>query len=94
MYYIILVELCFAHTVVYDKAFKVPELITKVRSALRLPTRSVRDEAQRNGLYKQLRSIPAVSVKVGEFHMMERTSTLEFLDYLLTNIVSMLVTFQ
>ena len=60
LYYIMLVELCFAYTIVYEKAFKVPDLMTNVRSRLRLPTRSVRDKAQRNVLYKQLRSIPVV----------------------------------
>ena len=56
--------------------------------------------ATRNGrasgrriLEKQVKSIPPVGIKVGEFHMLERASTPVFLHYVLTNIVNMLVAF-
>ena len=41
---------------------------------------------------RRVRSIPSVGLKVGDFHMLERESTPIFMDYVLKNIVNLLVT--
>ena len=94
MYYVICFEPLFAYTALYQKAFMVPYLMAKARTALRLRVQSIPSEAVRTILVKQLRSIPQVGIKVGGFHLMERTSTPAFLHYVLANIVNMLVAFE
>ena len=49
---------------------------------------------ERNVLNRQLKSVPSTGIKVREFHVLERTSTLVFLHYVFVNVVNMLVTFK
>ena len=94
MYYVVCIEASLLYSISYQKAFKVPHLIEKARMACKLSGQRLASRAQYRGIEKQLRSIPPVGIKVGEFHMLERTSTPLFLQYVLTNIVNMLVTFK
>ena len=43
---------------------------------------------------KEVEAVQAVGVNVGEFHGMESLSTLQFLNFFMTNIVSMLVAWK
>ena len=94
MYYVIFVDASLTYGVMYEKGFKVPELITKVRAALRMRVRQLPNKTQRSLLDRQVMSIPPVGIKVGGFHMLERTSSPIFLNYIVTNVVNMLVTFR
>ena len=82
--------------VVYAKAMLVPALFNKAKMAILRRASSLRkmNRMENAILRKQLISIPIVGIKVGEFHTFERTSIPEFLDYVLRNIVSMLVAYQ
>ena len=81
MYYVIFADCSLTYAVMYEKGFKVPDLITKVRAALRLRARRFGNKAQRNLLERQVMSIPPVGIKVGGFHMLERTATPVFLNF-------------
>ena len=94
MYYVVFVEALFIYSAIYEKAFRVPHLMSKASRACRLRARSLTSKFLRTGLERQFKSIPAVGIKVGEFHTMERTSTPVFLHYVLVNIVNSLVTFN
>ena len=87
MYYFLLVDCTFIYTVLYGKAFKIPQLFDKAASCALLRTRRNRT----NGFRKQILSIRRSGIRVGDFHQMERTSTLIYVNYVLTNIVNMLV---
>ena len=87
------VDLVFFYAFVYDKAFGIPDGLERVRRALTLELRQMRDAKFRRMIQKRLLSIPSVGLKVGDFHMMERESTPIFVDYVLRNIVNLLMTF-
>ena len=43
-------------------------------------------------LLRHLVSIPPIGFKVGDFHLLKRASTPIFIDYVVNNIVNLLVT--
>ena len=94
MYFVLFVDASLIYMILYETAFKVPALFEQAKVQLRLRARAVYGRPERNVLDRQIMSIPPVGVKVGNFHMLERTSTPVFLDFVLTNIVSMLVVYQ
>ena len=94
MYYVIFIDLNVIYVLVYDKAFKTPESFrSTVRETLRQLGGKKLEVLEAKVLKRQFRSVPSMGIKVGEFHTMERTSTPVFLDYVLNNVVSMLVAF-
>ena len=94
MYCILFLDVTLFYTVIYDRAFKVPELFVVAKSSLSLMANKLGNPVQRKVTMRKIKSIPPVGIKVGEFHMLERTSTPIFLNYVLTNVVNMLVAFQ
>ena len=94
MYYVIFFDLLLMYALVYEKAFKVAELFEKAKSTLILQSRRSVGGVDWNVLRRQVRSVPPVGIKVGDFHMMERNSTPVYLHYILTNVVNMLVVFR
>ena len=93
MYYIIVIQASFLYTVSYDKAFKIPGSFKEAtkQALLRL---CGGNHGDMHILKRQMLSIPPVGIKVGEFHVLERQSTPAFVDYVVNNIVSMLVAFR
>ena len=94
MYCTISVDACLIYTLIYEKGFKVPDMFRRAKNMLRLHGSRYGRTNQWKILDRQLMSIPPVGIKVGEFHMLDRTSTPIFLHYVLTNIVNMLVAYQ
>ena len=91
MYYVVFFDALQIYGLLYEKGFKVPALFEKAKANLMLRWSSELGKPERKMLKRQLRSIPSMGIKVGEFHLLERTSTPVFLHYVLTNIVNMLV---
>ena len=92
-YIIMFLDSTLFYTLVYDKAFHTPDLISKVKAVFRGNLSRERNVFQRKIMQKRLLSIPLLGIKVGQFHTMERTSTPVFLDYVLSTVVSMLVAY-
>ena len=92
MYYGILFDVALFYTIPYEKAFKIPALFGQVKSLLQVQA-SALGVAERRIVRRQGISIRPEGIKVGEFHTLERTSTLVFMNYVLCNIVNMLVAF-
>ena len=92
MCYLIFLNSAFVYILCYDKAFKVPVLFQRVTQRAMLVTHVGNAEASK--IFKrQMRSFPRVGIKVGEFNMMERESTMNYIDFVLNNIVSLLVAY-
>lgn len=89
VYYFMLIDVTFIYTVIYEKAFKIPQLFDQARAYALLHRRGKRRDAFR----REILSIPSTGIQVGNFHKMERASTLVFVHFVLTNIVSMLVAY-
>ena len=92
MHLVIFVDSVSTYAIIYGKAFKVPDLFEKAKVAVRLRSRHM-DMATRKLLDRQVRSVPPVGIKVGGFNMLERTSTPVFLEFVLGNVISMLVAY-
>ena len=89
MYYACVVDCVVFYAVMYDKAFAIPELFERTVGCARL-----RMQGYRAGVFgRQMRSIQPTGVKVGNFHRMERESTLIFMNFVVVNIVNMLVAY-
>ena len=93
-YYAVFFDTSFIYMVIYGKAFEVPQRISKTRNAIRLAANRLKNRAEWKMIERQVRSIPEVGVKVGEFHVLEKTSTPVFLDFVVNNVVNLLVTFK
>ena len=94
MYYAVLIDSVLIYTQVYEKAFRVPTQLEDVKRLMKLRGTNYRSRVHRKLLVRSINSIPLVGVKVGDFHVMERTSTPVFLHYIVTNIVNMLVAYR
>ena len=94
MYYVIFFDALLIYVLLYEKGFKVAALFQQVKGILILQARKGVAGEDWKMLKRKMRSIPAIGIKVGEFHMLERTSTPVFLHYILTNIVNMLVAYK
>ena len=93
MFYSLFFNLALTYTSLYEKAFRIPALFHEARMLMRLRSSDGKIGAGGKILKMQLKSIPVVGIKVGDFHMLERESTPVFLDYVLTNVVNMLVAY-
>ena len=80
------------YTVMWDNASLIPVMI----GALKAETDLVASAKILDRLYYRSvsRSIPSAGVKVGGFRNMERDSTLIFVDFVLSNVVSLLIAHQ
>ena len=94
MYYAIFWDVALVYMILYEKAFRIPELCNELKALLRVRASQIGNKAERNIRMRQVMSIPPMGIKVGEFHMLERTSTPAFAHYVLTNIVNMLVAYE
>ena len=94
MYYVLFFDALRIYVLLYEKGFKVPTIFEQAKGKLMLRSSKGLGKAERNMLKRQLRAIPSMGIKVGEFHMLERNSTPVFLHYVLTNIVNMLVAYK
>ena len=93
MYYILFIDITLTYTLIYEMGFKVSSTFHKAKNLLQFHAAKNGNAFERRILRKQIMSIQSVGIKVGEFHMLERTSTPVFLHYILTHIVNMLVAF-
>ena len=94
MYYALFLDASLIYTLMYEKAFRVPALFKESKVQLRFCAGRIKVRAERDFLERQARSVPSVGIKVGNFHVLERTSTPVFVHYVLTNVVSMLVVYK
>lgn len=85
------------YSLVYQKGFQVQSAFAQVVQAMMYKLTGNRGNGQGSGnavIKRQLKSVPSVGIKVGNFHTLERTSTPIFLDFVGRNIVSMLVVYH
>ena len=80
--------------IVYEKAFAIPTGVESLRNELLVIVHKKRTTLlRREGMImlRKIRSIPNFGIRVGDFHMMERTSTPIFIDFVIRNVVNLLV---
>ena len=93
MYYVVFITLAVMYSILYEKAFMIPKMVKRTKTIMML--RILKDTSMTTHfmakMKRRLRSIPACGVRVGHFHMLERLSTPLFVDYVLRNVVGLLV---
>ena len=89
VYYVIFGVLTTLYSILYEKAFSVPKLIRFTRATLLL--RVAGHCSFLKCMRLQLGSIPAIGIQVGYFHTFERVATPVFIDYVLRNVVGLLL---
>ena len=98
MNYVVFFDGFACYCLIYQKGFQVPQKFEEVMSKLFLCLQRSRCQQfsgmERKIIERQLRSIPKFGIKVGEFHMLERQSTPNFLDFVLKNVVNLLVIYR
>ena len=94
MYYALFLDASLIYTLLYEKALRVPALFKESKVQLRFCAKRIKVRAERDLLERQALSVPPVGIKVGSFHVLERTSTPVFVNFVLNNVVSMLVVYK
>ena len=77
------------YSIMWDNVFTIPATVDKIRRELRLQLQS----ADRQLAGRLTGSIACVAVRVGNFRQMERNSTLIYLDFVVFNTATLLLTF-
>ena len=88
---------CFvSYSVIYEKAFSIPDSVEKVKATLLLSlrTRQGHSDKERQLLRRRVASVRCLGISVGGFHYLERTSTPAFVDFVVQNIVGALISFR
>jgi len=78
---------------IYDKAFAIPEGIADLTRDMRLANLLLADPWKREENQRAFASIPCVGIDIGSFKKMERTATPDFIDFSISKIVDLLITF-
>ena len=89
-YYAMLLDMSLLYSIVYEKAFQIPSQFTQAVQEILVHLPKGRNR-KGQAVAKQLRSISKLGIKVGEFHTFERASTPVFIDFVITNVVNMLM---
>ena len=83
------------YSFIYEKAFQVPDRTEMVKRQVKVMVEAVKEgQMVKRSMLKIIKSIPPLAVKVGDFHTMERTGTLTFLNFVFCQIVGLLVAFK
>ena len=94
MYYVMCLDSSMVYTVLYGNAYRIPALFQEIKVLLKFRGQQITNHGNRRLLVRRVVSLPAVGIRVGQFHMLERASVPVFLNYVLTNVVSMLVVYK
>ena len=94
MYYAIFLDISLVYMILYEKAFTIPVLCSELKALLKVRAIQIVNKTERKLRKRLVMSIAPIGIKVGEFHMLERTSTPVFVHYVLTYIVNMLVAYE
>ena len=86
-------DIMVVYSVVYEKAFAIPDGVQELKNKLMLLVHGKNMIWRREVeiLRRQIRAVPSFGIRVGVFHMMERTSTPIFIDFVLRSVVNLLV---
>ena len=82
------------YMVMWDNASLIPVMLKELKDQVGRATEGGR--ADHNSMYirRVIRSIPDIGMSVGGFRSMERDSTLIFMDFVLRNVLSLLLAFN
>ena len=80
--------------ITFNGTHQITEKVEELKREILVKSRKVRTRGGVNEVEKILKSVQRLGIKQGGFNYIERQSTLIFLQYVLEQIVSLLITFQ
>ena len=80
------------YTIIYDKGFQVSQNFTQIKNRFQPLIR--KSNFRKAEMKRAIIGIRSLGIQVGSFHTLERQSTLIFLDFILKQIVGLLITFS
>lgn len=86
------VMMWYCYTRLYNRGFELPWMVRMCQNEL-LPRSRVLPKRNRMVILRQIRSLGRVEVSMGGFHGLERSSTILFLHFVLTQICTLIITF-
>ena len=81
------------YCVMYSAGFEIPLLVEEYRRGIMLQTARLDSPSECMEVRKIVRSSSKVTVVVGQFRELERSSTVEMGDFIISHVVSLLVAF-
>ncbi|CAG7784866.1 unnamed protein product [Allacma fusca] len=91
IYFSFAVNAIIAFVITFSKAFQVPGDFVEMKRNILFLSRKLSAAEEKRIITRLLKSIPDVGVKIGRFQTFERTSTPTFFDFIVNNVVSLLV---
>ena len=91
IYAILFVEFIICYTVLFQLAYGVPEKAEELRRVIGLTSAGLKSPLHRKHCEKVLSSIPMMALRVGGFHTIERESVPIFADFVVQQIVGLLL---
>ena len=94
IYFLCAVSSVVCYISIYQLAFKITTTSEDLKKVIEVKSFGLTTSLfQRKWIEQGLRSVPALAINVGGFHVAERESVPRFLDYVVDQIVSLLITF-
>lgn len=89
-------SVCVVFSVMYERAFFVTEVMQRAKLQLNMAITQASNIDRRTKTYmrKRVDSVPAVGIKLANFHKFERASTPSFLDFVIRNVAGYLLSRQ
>lgn len=84
----------FTYSGTFQHGFSVAVGQKKARRGILAACRCIRKPAARQEILRALKSLRCVGIKVGEFHEIERNSPIILINYVETQVISLLLTFK
>ena len=81
------------YSIIWDGSSEIPATTGTLRVAADAVSKRCASHELRAFYSRQVASIPLLSVRVGKFGCMEQNSTLSFMDFVLSNLASLLISF-
>lgn len=92
VYCVLFSALFIIYSIIYEKAFAIPGEIERTkRNIILRAERSRYSQGVKHSIVLQVRSVWPGGIQVGRFHVFERASTPIFVDFVLRNIVNLVV---
>ena len=86
-------DCCTAYISIFQLAYKVTEGAEKLKEVIEVESIGLPFLIEGKWIQRMLRSIPVLSVNIGGFHEAERESVPIFLNFVVQQIVGLLITF-
>ena len=91
--YFALTNICIVYSVIFDTAYKIPVKVSMVQREAILMSKRLMNRTERQLVAKRVRSLKSVGIEIGGFETVARNASLSFVDFVVGQVVGLLVSF-